>query len=338
MTNMVIERIDLGVIEVGDRMRGLDQGRVDALAASIKAIGLQTPITVVVVDLDGGETTYRLVAGLHRLEAVKALRWNQIDAFITTANELDCELWQIDENLIRADLTELERSQHLKRRKEIFDAKASGENCPTSKGGTDSTGKGHKGFDQDTADKTGLDKSTVRRSRNRAEKIDPQVQASIAGTQIANKGVELDALADMAPDDQKQAVEMVKSGSAASIRDAGKTIAPQKKKRRGRNAAQERAYFWRNLKEALENINGMPDVTTITNTVPAAQREMVTKRLPIVMDWLGDFRAEWAVKQAGTGDQDDATIELRGIIRAWDRISDDARREFVANLKEGDWL
>ena len=155
---------------------------------------------------------------------------------------------------------------------------------------------------------------------------------------IATKGAELDALADMTPDDQTQAVEMVKSGEAVSVREAGKAIAPQKKKRRGRNAAQERAVYWRKLKEALEGLNGMPDVTTTINTVPAAKREMVTNHLPFVIDWLHDFRAEWIIKQAGTGDLDDDAVELRAIERAWDRISNDVQRTFVANLKERGWL
>ena len=325
--NVVIERIDLGAIEVGYRLRRLDQERVAALVSSIREIGLQTPITVYAVQHDDA-FTHRLIVGLHRLEAIKALRWNQIDCFVATADEHDRQLIEIDENLIRAELTELERAQHLKRRKEIFDAKG-GKKIPTP-GGEQTVG-----FDKDTADKTGMSKRAVNKSRNRAEKIDPEVQEDIKDTPIADKGVELDALADMAPDDQKQAVAMVRSGKAASVREAVKATVrePHKKKRRGRNATQERAAYWRKLKEALENVNGMPDVTTIINTVPAAKREMVTNHLPFVTDWLDDFRAEWTIKQAGTGDQDDAAIELRAIGRAWDRISDDTKKAFVAELK-----
>ena len=329
---MEVRHLSLNTIEVGDRMRSLDRARVDALAASIKEINLQVPITVT-MNTRGGAATPRLVVGHHRLKAAEQLGWDRITCFVTMASELDCELWEIDENLVRATLTELEQSQHLKRRKEIFDSK--GEEKIRTPGGAQEVG-----FDKSTADATGLDKSTVRKSRRRAEKIDPQVQSDIAGTSIATKGAELDALASMTPDDQAQAVEMVQSGKAASIREAGKAITPgpQKKKRRGRNAAQERAHFWRKLREALENVIGMPDTTTIINAVPAVQREMVTNHLPIVIDWLDDFRSEWTIKQVGTGDLDAAAIEMRAINRAWDRISDDARKAFAANLKERGWL
>ena len=33
---------------------------------------------------------------------------------------IDREIWEIDENLIRADLAELEKAQHLERRRELF--------------------------------------------------------------------------------------------------------------------------------------------------------------------------------------------------------------------------
>ena len=335
--NVVIERIDLGAIEVGYRLRRLDQERVAALVSSIREIGLQTPITVYAVQHDDA-FTHRLIVGLHRLEAIKALRWDRIDCFVTTATESDLKLWEIDENLVRSDLIEIERAEHLKRRKKIFDARASektgGESLPTSLKDGRKAGPQHgKGFAQDTAEKTGLSKSSINKSLRRANNITAEAQEKIKDTPIADKGVELDALADMTPGAQAQAVEMVKAGDAGSIREAGKAIAPQKKKRRGRNAAQERAHLWRKFKEALENVNGMPDITTIINTVPAAQREMVTTHLPFVTDWLDDFQAEWAIKQAGDGGQDAAAIELRAINRAWDRISDDARKAFVAELK-----
>ncbi len=43
---MKMERIDLGAIEVGDRLRRLDQDCVAALVDSIREIGLRSPIIV----------------------------------------------------------------------------------------------------------------------------------------------------------------------------------------------------------------------------------------------------------------------------------------------------
>lgn len=51
-------------IDIGYRLRGVDQERVEALKASIGEIGLRTPITVMATD--GGR--FRLSAGAHRLE------------------------------------------------------------------------------------------------------------------------------------------------------------------------------------------------------------------------------------------------------------------------------
>ncbi len=81
------------------------------------------------------------------------------------ADDLDRELWQIDENLIRAELTEIERTDHLRRRKEIFKAKKKlgGTNPPTSLSDGRKAGPQHqKGFDKDTADK--IARATVARA------------------------------------------------------------------------------------------------------------------------------------------------------------------------------
>ena len=57
-------------------------------------------------------------------------------------DDLDRQLWEIDENLCRAELTEIARGEHLKRRKEIFDAK--GAQKLTTPGGMQEIG-----FDKD---------------------------------------------------------------------------------------------------------------------------------------------------------------------------------------------
>jgi ParB family chromosome partitioning protein len=64
----------------------------------------------------------RLVAGLHRLEACKKLGWEKIPVVLVSLDELMAELAEIDENLIRNELTELEQSLQLVRRKEIYEA------------------------------------------------------------------------------------------------------------------------------------------------------------------------------------------------------------------------
>ena len=117
-------------IHVGRRVRSLNAERVEALMESIQLIGLRSPITVRIMPQvacdrteDGGVPI--LVTALHRLEAVKRLGLEEIDCLIEPGSELDAQLWEIDENLCRAELTELERAEHLRQR-------TSGTACPRS--------------------------------------------------------------------------------------------------------------------------------------------------------------------------------------------------------------
>jgi len=117
-------------IQIRGRARALNKDRVEALIESIEAIGLRSPITVRIIPQvasDGGEdgSVPILVTGLHRLEAVKRLGLEEIDCLIEPGSELDAQLWEIDENLCRAELTELERAEHLRQR-------TSGTACPRS--------------------------------------------------------------------------------------------------------------------------------------------------------------------------------------------------------------
>jgi uncharacterized ParB-like nuclease family protein len=100
--------LDVEDIIVAEGRREVNGAAVNKLAASIKEIGLKHPITV--RERDG---KYYLVAGLHRLEAFKKLGKQHIPATISKMSKVDARLWEIAENLHRADLTKLERDEHV---------------------------------------------------------------------------------------------------------------------------------------------------------------------------------------------------------------------------------
>jgi hypothetical protein len=108
----VIASVPLAKIGVGERARSLSEDAVVSLIESIKTIGLQLPISVQ-IDAASRDERYLLVAGLHRLEASRRLGMAHIDARIIDLDETERRLWEIAENLHRAELTTLERSEQI---------------------------------------------------------------------------------------------------------------------------------------------------------------------------------------------------------------------------------
>ena len=97
-----------GDIILGDRLRALDRDSVERLKESISRIGLKTPISV-----RSSEQGWRLVSGRHRLEACSELGMDEIPVVAEMGSELDARLWEIAENLHRAELNALERAEHI---------------------------------------------------------------------------------------------------------------------------------------------------------------------------------------------------------------------------------
>lgn len=101
-------------IEIGRRERVFQTERMQELMINIKDIGLIHPITVTAT---AASQRYRLVAGHHRLAAFRALQAEGHPGFdlipatlIEAAEALKVEL---SENLYRADLSVLEKAEHL---------------------------------------------------------------------------------------------------------------------------------------------------------------------------------------------------------------------------------
>lgn len=125
---MQTQKIKLGLLRPSPQPRPLITTDVDKLAASIREVGLIQPITVrpAVVEYKGlSEQGFQIIAGHHRVAAVRALGWEEIDAIILESNgHLQAELIEIDENLVRSELTSAQRGHYTARRAEIREALA----------------------------------------------------------------------------------------------------------------------------------------------------------------------------------------------------------------------
>ena len=90
----------LDAIEIPSTTRPYNASSVVDLKQSIAAIGLQSAPTV--IERDG---RYLLVAGRHRLEALKLLGVESVLVRVVDFDDVEARMWTISENLHRAELT-----------------------------------------------------------------------------------------------------------------------------------------------------------------------------------------------------------------------------------------
>jgi N6-adenosine-specific RNA methylase IME4 len=164
-------------------------------------------------------TGYWLLAGAHRFEAAKKLKWDSIRATILEGLDADqAALVEIDENLIRADLSPAEIAAHVDARKEIYERLH-----PQTKRGGNRRSKCQVGtlkapaFIDQTAQASGRGRRTLAREASRGKTI-PNV-ATLAHTSL-DKGEELDALIKL-PDAKRDAlIAQAKAGEKVSAKTA----------------------------------------------------------------------------------------------------------------------
>lgn len=200
---MIGHSIRVEDIVIGERHRALSESAVERLATSMRELGLMQPISVRIVEemeLDGELTAGVpiLVAGAHRLAAAKALGWSHIDCIEVDDDALRAELWEIDENLMRADLTAAQEAEHLARRKRIWKEINKGGKKKATLGGPQEVG-----FASDTAARLGQSKPHINAKIAIANKLGPDLQL-VAGTSL-DKITELSALAKM-PEPERHAL------------------------------------------------------------------------------------------------------------------------------------
>lgn len=208
--------IELDLIDVPEgRARAFDPAWAEALAAIIGQQGLLNPVTL---RADGAR--FRLVAGLHRLEAVRALGWDAIPARLSQATTDDAaRLEEVMENLGRHELVALDRCQHLWELKQVWERmyphtahgkapkpkkEEKGQTLPLTSDGPEIFG-----FSKATAEKIGLSERAIRMSVTIWTRLYPPLRRRLQGTALAEKQTELKALSELKINAQVKVVDLI---------------------------------------------------------------------------------------------------------------------------------
>ncbi len=216
--------MEIASIKINPNRRIL--GDVSELAKSINEIGLLNPISVT--------KDFILIAGLHRLEACKSLGWSDISANVLDVDDITTQLAEIDENLVRNELSALERGEQLAKRKDLYEAKYP----QTKKGQAQALGM-HRAqkhnvnaesaptFAKDVSLKTKQAERTIQEDVQIAKRISEPVRNIIRDTPIADNKTELLMLSRLDVSAQNHIAEKVESGKAETVTEAMHQIAKE---------------------------------------------------------------------------------------------------------------
>lgn len=219
---MEIRVIKISDIKISDRNRKFNADKANELAKSIEKIGLLQPIVI--------DNNYNLIVGLHRLEAcARILGWEDIPCQIVYFDELNSEIAEIDENLIRADLLVLERADLLARRQEIYEL-----SHPETKAGVSQALAMHRhlghnvtefisatpAFAKNIAGRANVSERKIRQEIQISKNILPEIKNIIGNTNLADSKVDLINLCRLEGNIQKEVVNKIQKGEANKVKDA----------------------------------------------------------------------------------------------------------------------
>ena len=251
--------ININEIKVGPNRREALPDDVKALSKSFAEVGMMNPITV--------DADHNLVAGLHRLEAAKLLGWTEIECNVCELDELHAELAEIDENVVRTGLSDLELSELLARRKKIYETlhpKTIARNLPghasNFESSSDKLTVEAKTFSQDTAEKMGVSPRTVERHVQIAENLTPEAKEVLRNSERKVTKQNLTKLSRMEPEQQEAVAKQLAEGKIKSADEYAAKETP--------TAADEDNYY----KSAAFIVDCFADQNSTLRNVPNKHR------------------------------------------------------------------
>jgi hypothetical protein len=205
LDRFVLYELSVDAIKVIGPRRPIDEKKLAALKASIKLIGLQTPITV-----RTQKSKFVLVTGWYRLTAVKQLGKATISCFRSQIDdEMDLYLWQRAENVYRAEPRVLERAEYIDEMRQAI-LQQGGQVAPP--GGHQPKNAGIKR----AAKSLGFTREKVRRSMRIAQMISPEAKAETRKLGLDDNQDALLEIAKLPANAQCAAVKAIVDGQLAA--------------------------------------------------------------------------------------------------------------------------
>ncbi|TCT41186.1 ParB/RepB/Spo0J family partition protein [Martelella mediterranea] len=221
-------------IHMGERLRPIDQGYVEAIAASFEERGQISPIMIRSTPAQNkGKTPYTLVAGAYRLSAARLIGWSEIDAIVVAADQVEAQLLEISENLYRNELNPLDRAIFVMKYRELWEEK-NGSIDP--KGGRpEKQGNDYPVFakgrelSKQVQNRLGIGAETYKLINRIGQNLHPALRQAVRGTEAETNQALLLKFAKLTPDMQvKAAAALKESGDPQSVLALTKPQKPEK--------------------------------------------------------------------------------------------------------------
>jgi ParB family chromosome partitioning protein len=198
------DALPVDAITTGPRLRDVDQDWVDWFAESIRRLGLCQPIIVRPLGESG---TFQIVAGEHRLEAVRKLGRETILAEIRDLSDAEALAIEAEENMIRRPFSVLEQAFAIGQLKDSYLSR-----FPSTKhggkGGQRATGEkdDNLSFSKTMGAKVGVSPRTIERSARIAAALSAEDVDQLRDHPVAKNQAGLLALAGLSKAIRKKAI------------------------------------------------------------------------------------------------------------------------------------
>lgn len=220
--------LPVGRIEIDHLRRPVSEAQVADLIDSITRLGLLQPLVVT--------TKNKLVAGRHRLEAVRRLEWATVPVVVVELSDLEARLAAVDENLVRNDLSRLERFEHVVARAELV--AALGQRKKVGRPRNTDTVSGFARTTNDIAAASGLSGRTLQRATKIVTAVPEDVREKLKSSPLADSTTELMRLSRLPVKDQRAVAARVVAGESGAVNDLFLAV---KRERRAKDASRQAA-------------------------------------------------------------------------------------------------
>lgn len=217
-----VKSIKIADIVVNDRIRPVDEDHAQVIAASIAANGLINPVTVrATPNAKGGK--YTLVAGAHRLRACIINQAEEIDAIIVKSDQTASKLLEVTENLIRNDLSVIDRAAHVQVLRDLYENEHGEVKAGRPNNSANVAPLFEGGFSQYVSDRLGISKRSYAYLNRISQALNPQLRECLRQTPLADNQAALLKLAKKEQAEQ-QRIAATMEQTNGDIRLAAKAV------------------------------------------------------------------------------------------------------------------